>query len=111
MRMALSRRQRQTIKRRALSAAARIFDLTRFLDANRFPPRIKSGAGFRLKTHLAALSKKDVDGRDEPGHDGRENHFQVVGNSLKMRDALSIILRGASLCDASRSMKPRSSAS
>jgi hypothetical protein len=24
--------------------------LTRFLDANRFPPRIKSGAGFRLKT-------------------------------------------------------------
>ena len=25
-------------------------DLTRFLDANRFPPRIKSGAGFRLKT-------------------------------------------------------------
>jgi hypothetical protein len=24
--------------------------LTRFLDANRLPPRIKSGAGFRLKT-------------------------------------------------------------
>src|SRR5216683_388191 len=27
-----------------------ILDLTRFLDANRFPPRIKSGAGFHLKT-------------------------------------------------------------
>jgi hypothetical protein len=27
-----------------------IFDLTRFLDANRSPPRIKSGAGFRWKT-------------------------------------------------------------
>jgi hypothetical protein len=27
-----------------------ILDLTRFLDVNRFPPRIKSGAGFRLKT-------------------------------------------------------------
>jgi hypothetical protein len=27
-----------------------ILDLTRFLDANRSPPRIKSGAGFRLKT-------------------------------------------------------------
>jgi hypothetical protein len=25
-----------------------IFDLARFLDANRPPPRIKSGAGFRL---------------------------------------------------------------
>jgi hypothetical protein len=24
--------------------------LTRFLDANRYPPRIKSGAGFRSKT-------------------------------------------------------------
>jgi hypothetical protein len=29
---------------------SRFFDVTRFLDANRFPPRIKSGAGFRLKT-------------------------------------------------------------
>ena len=27
-----------------------IVDWTRFLDANRNPPRIKSGAGFRLKT-------------------------------------------------------------
>jgi hypothetical protein len=27
-----------------------ILDLTRFLDANRSPPRIKSGAGFGLKT-------------------------------------------------------------
>jgi hypothetical protein len=27
-----------------------LLDLTRFLDANRDPPRIKSGAGFRLKT-------------------------------------------------------------
>jgi hypothetical protein len=26
------------------------FVLTRFLDANRYPPRIKSKAGFRLKT-------------------------------------------------------------
>jgi hypothetical protein len=26
------------------------FVLTRFLDANRYPPRIKSGAGFRSKT-------------------------------------------------------------
>jgi hypothetical protein len=28
----------------------RLFVLTRFLDANRYPPRITSGAGFRLKT-------------------------------------------------------------
>jgi hypothetical protein len=58
MRMALSRRRRQTIKRRALSAAARFFDLTRFLDANRFPPRIKSGAGFRLKTRRRHQARK-----------------------------------------------------
>jgi hypothetical protein len=32
--------------------------LTRFLDANRSPPRIKSGAGFRLKT-LYRLVKSD----------------------------------------------------
>jgi hypothetical protein len=29
--------------------------LTRFLHANRFPPRIKSGAGFRLKTLYSTL--------------------------------------------------------
>jgi hypothetical protein len=36
-----------------------IFVLTRFLDANRSPPRIKSGAGFRWKTlwpRIAAIA-------------------------------------------------------
>jgi hypothetical protein len=27
---------------------------------------------------LAALRKRDVDGRDKPGHDEKENHFHVV---------------------------------
>jgi hypothetical protein len=32
-----------------IEAGLSILDLTRFLDANRCPPRIKCGAGFRLK--------------------------------------------------------------
>ena len=32
-----------------IEAGLWILDLTRFLDANRFPPRIKSGAGFRVE--------------------------------------------------------------
>jgi hypothetical protein len=43
---------------------------------------------------LPHLGKKDVDGRDEPGHDEKENHFQVVRKSLKMLGALSVILSG-----------------
>ena len=30
---------------------------------------------------LALLSKKDVDGRDKPGHDERASHFRVVAES------------------------------
>jgi hypothetical protein len=33
-----------------------------------------------------------VDGRDKPGHDEKENHFQVVRKRLKMLGALSVIL-------------------
>jgi hypothetical protein len=33
--------------------------------------------------------KKDVDGRDEPGHDERK-HFRLIGQSLKMLEALSV---------------------
>ena len=31
---------------------------------------------------------------DKPGHDEKENHFQVVGKSLKMLDAFSVRLSG-----------------
>jgi hypothetical protein len=40
---------------------------------------------------LAGLNKKDVDGRDEPGHDEKENRFQLVRKSL-MLDAFSVRL-------------------
>ena len=40
------------------------------------------------------LNKKDVDGRDEPGHDEKENRFQLVRKSLKMLHALSVRLSG-----------------
>jgi hypothetical protein len=33
-----------------------------------------------------------VDGRDKPGHDEKENHFQVVRKSLKMLAAFSVRL-------------------
>ena len=32
---------------------------------------------------LAHLSKKDVDGRDKPGHDETATRFHVIGESLK----------------------------
>jgi hypothetical protein len=38
---------------------------------------------------LAAVSKKDVDGRDKPGHDEKENRFQEVRKSPKMLAAFS----------------------
>jgi hypothetical protein len=41
---------------------------------------------------LLDLNKKDVDGRDEPGHDEKENRFQLVRKSLKMLDAFSVRL-------------------
>jgi hypothetical protein len=40
------------------------------------------------------LSKKVVDGRDEPGHDEKTNHFQALRKGLKMLDAFSVILSG-----------------
>jgi hypothetical protein len=40
--------------------------LTRFLDANRSPPRIKSGAGFRLKT-LQYNHRQDFSCKPDPG--------------------------------------------
>jgi hypothetical protein len=42
-----------------------------------------------------AQAKKDVDGRDEPGHDEKVNRFQVVRRGLKMLDAFSVRLLGA----------------
>jgi hypothetical protein len=30
-------------------------------------------------TPLPGLNKKDVDGRDKPGHDDKENRFQLIG--------------------------------
>jgi len=33
--------------------------------------------------HVLAALKKDVDGRDEPGHDEKANHFQMVRKRLK----------------------------
>src|SRR5215204_255378 len=38
------------LERKTRISPPRAFRLTRFLDANRWPPRIKSGAGFRSKT-------------------------------------------------------------
>src|SRR5712664_3464832 len=38
-----------------IETGLQILDLTRFLDANRSPPRIKSGAGFCLKTRYPPL--------------------------------------------------------
>jgi hypothetical protein len=32
-----------------------------------------------------------VDGRDKPGHDEKENRFQLVRKSLKMLDAFSAL--------------------
>jgi hypothetical protein len=46
----------------------------------------------RASTPLLQLGKKDVDGRVKPGHDEKENRFQMVRKSLKMLDALSVIL-------------------
>jgi hypothetical protein len=43
---------------------------------------------------LQHLGKKDVDGRDEPGHDEKANHFQVVRKSLKMPGTFSVRLSG-----------------
>jgi hypothetical protein len=41
---------------------------------------------------LAAFNKKDVDGRDKPGHDEKETRFQVFRKALKMRAAFSVRL-------------------
>jgi hypothetical protein len=41
---------------------------------------------------LLLLRKKDVDGRDEPGHDEKASRIQAVREGLKMRDAFSVIL-------------------
>jgi len=43
---------------------------------------------------LILLSKKDVDGRDKPGHDEKANHFQAVRESLKKLAAFSVRLLG-----------------
>jgi hypothetical protein len=46
----------------------------------------------KASTSLQHLGKKDVDGRDEPGHDEKANHFQVVRKSLKMPGTFSVRL-------------------
>ena len=38
---------RRVLRTFGIETELQILDLTRFLDANRFPPRIKCGAGFR----------------------------------------------------------------
>jgi hypothetical protein len=41
---------------------------------------------------LAALKQEGVDGRDKPGHDEKENRFQLGRKNLKMLDAFSVLL-------------------
>jgi len=41
---------------------------------------------------LLSNSKKAVDGRDKPGHDGKWNQFQAIGRSPKMLTAFSVSL-------------------
>jgi hypothetical protein len=41
---------------------------------------------------LQLPGKKDVDGRDEPGHDEKGNLFHVVGKNLKTLDAFPSVL-------------------
>jgi hypothetical protein len=46
----------------------------------------------RASTSWLQLNKKDVDGRDKPGHDEKENRFQEVGKSPKILTASSVRL-------------------
>jgi hypothetical protein len=46
----------------------------------------------RASTSYGGGSKKDVDGRDKPGHDEKANHFQTVRKSLKNLAAFSVRL-------------------
>ena len=41
---------------------------------------------------LFRLSRKDVDGRDKPGHDEKRTCFQAVREGLKMLTAFSVRL-------------------
>jgi len=43
---------------------------------------------------LLHLSKKDVDGRDKPGHDEKANQFQTVKKRPKLLAAFSVRLTG-----------------
>jgi hypothetical protein len=38
----------------------------------------------RASTSNGGGSKKDVDGRDKPGHDEKANHFEMVRKSLNV---------------------------
>jgi hypothetical protein len=38
---------------------------------------------------LLSNDKKDVDGRDKPGHDGKWNQFQTVSRTAKILAAFS----------------------
>jgi hypothetical protein len=44
----------------------------------------------RASTPYCPEAKKDVDGRDEPGHDEKAIHLQAVRKSLKMLAAFSV---------------------
>src|ERR1700722_11077738 len=44
---------------------------------------------------LATPRQESRGGRDEPGHDEKENLFHVVGKNLKTLDAFRSMLRGA----------------
>jgi hypothetical protein len=70
-----------------IETGRQILDLTRFRDANRFPPRIKSGAGFRF---------------ENPPAPRNDNIPQ------KKKDQLSLVQGGDKLsCEQARSRLPR----
>jgi hypothetical protein len=48
----------------------------------------------RASASYGSGTKKDVDGREKPGHDEEANHFHAVRKSLKILAAFSVRLSG-----------------
>jgi hypothetical protein len=65
--------------------------LTRFLDANRPPPRIKSGAGFRLKTLQAPKSRMSCPEIGQAAIGGLDARFSSVSLRRRNVDTVSQI--------------------
>ena len=64
------------------------FASSRPTDSNLVMPGLVPGM-----TSLNSPGKKDVDGRDKPGHDEKENLFQVDRKNLKIPDAFPVMLQ------------------